>query len=782
VPATWLASAVPPTLGPLMAVILMLVLALAAAGVLILLIRLERRREGELRTLAALAQAIAGAPDDAAEVAEAAYVHTARLLPADFFQLGVFEGEAYRTLIWIRDGDRVHNREFALDGGHEGLVGWIRRTGESLLVPDFRRTESLPAPPSYASDDPPASGLFVPLKVENAVIGIVAVQSRRVRAFRRREDFLLRALAGSVATTLAAMSWRGEVQARERQIALLEDVARLLTPLRPLSAVLPEVAEQIAARLEASTAAVFEISDERLAPLASASGRAETGFAGRPEVLFFVQSAAASRSLVTRSREQESHGHPSSHVTWECACPLRVQDRVLGVLYLSRRSRPFLRADRRLVELVASQLALAFLEAANFAQQQEEAWFTTVLLEIARHAAQPGDPEIALLAVLQLTTLLAGAGWTILLTADPAGGRLSVGPTAGVKKPALERLLDAGFAPAEFGVWPPFADETPRPLPLPLPLADATGAEAAMASVLTDGKRLLGLLLVHAENVEGRRSSLITGIAHQISLRLQNTALIEEVADRRSLERELRTARGIQKSFLPLAPPEHPAWQVGAFWRAARSVGGDFYDFIPLPPGPNGPRWGLAIADVSDKGVPAALYMALTRTLLRTVAPIDVRPGATLARLNHLLLHETSSDMFVSAWYAIWEPDAARLTYANAGHNPPFLFGPDAAARLLPTGQTVLGVLPGIEYQEGSFEMAPGSLLLMYTDGVSEASDGKDLFGVQRIERTVLGLPTWEPARVLAAIGDRVAEFSGLPDPADDLTIVCLHRRPLPTE
>src|SRR3990170_8197243 len=144
-----------------MAAVLGLVLALAAAGVLVLLIRLERRREGELRTLAALAQAIAGAPDDATEVAEAAYVHTARLLPADFFQLGVFEGEAYRTLIWIRDGDRVRNREFTLDSAREGLVGWIRRSGESLRIPDFRRMGDLPARPSYESDDPPGSGLFV---------------------------------------------------------------------------------------------------------------------------------------------------------------------------------------------------------------------------------------------------------------------------------------------------------------------------------------------------------------------------------------------------------------------------------------------------------------------------------------------------------------------------------------------------------------------------------------------------------------------------------------------
>lgn len=124
-------SVAPPALGPALAALL--ALAVAAVGV-VLLVRLARRRENELRTLAALAQAIAGAPDDPAEVAEAAYVHTARLVPSEFFQLGIFQGESYRTLIWVRDGNRVHNREFTLDTEHEGLIGWIRRTGEDLLV------------------------------------------------------------------------------------------------------------------------------------------------------------------------------------------------------------------------------------------------------------------------------------------------------------------------------------------------------------------------------------------------------------------------------------------------------------------------------------------------------------------------------------------------------------------------------------------------------------------------------------------------------------------------
>jgi len=716
-------------------------------------------------------------------VAEAAYIHTARLLPADYFQLGVFEGEAYRTLIWIRDGDRVRNREFTLDSAREGLVGWIRRSGESLRVPDFRRMGDLPARPSYESDDPPGSGLFVPLSVEGSVIGIIAVQSRRVNAFRPREESLLRALAGSVATTLAAMSWRGEARARERQIELLEDIAGLLTPLRPMAEVLPHVADRIATRLDVAAVAVYEITDEGLRPLAWTSGRAESDLATRPEVLSFAQSAAASSAPLSRSSDDGgTGGRGAQHPTWEYACPLRMQDRILGVLYVSRKNEPFLRPDRRLIELVSSQLALAFLEAANFGQQQEEAWFTTVLLEIARHASQPGDPRTALQAVLHLTTLLAGASWALLLTAESAGERLRPGPYAGLKRLGAEGLDDLLLAPGDFGITTPAPDESPRRLSLPAALAAAIGAGEAFASVLTDGMTLLGVLLVQVENLEGRRAALLTGIAQQISLRLENTALNEQALVRRSLERELETARSIQRSFLPDSPPQHPGWQVGTFWRAARSVGGDFYDFIPLPPGPGGPRWGLVIADVADKGVPAALYMALTRTLLRSIAPTIKRPGATLARLNHLLLNETSSDMFVSVWYGVWEPERGRVTYANAGHNPPVLFLPEARGSVLPLGQTVLGVLPEAAYRDGTFDMPPGSLLVMYTDGVTEAGLGRETFGLSRLEAAVLGLSAWEPEQVVRILDDRLTAFTGQADPADDVTIVCLHRQRTSTE
>ncbi len=191
-----------------------------------------------------------------------------------------------------------------------------------------------------------------------------------------------------------------------------------------------------------------------------------------------------------------------------------------------------------------------------------------------------------------------------------------------------------------------------------------------------------------------------------------------------------------------------------------------------------GPRWGLAIADVSDKGVPAALYMALTRTLLRTVAATDPSPAATLTRLNNLLINETRGDMFVSVWYGIWEPERGRVTYANAGHNPPILFEQDEQGIALRTHQMILGVLPDVQYEESEVDLSPGSMLLLYTDGVSEApGQGGEQFGMHRIENTVLGLTRWDPETVLTALSERVAAFSGLPDPQDDLTIVCLNRR-----
>jgi len=169
-------------------------------------------------------------------------------------------------------------------------------------------------------------------------------------------------------------------------------------------------------------------------------------------------------------------------------------------------------------------------------------------------------------------------------------------------------------------------------------------------------------------NVLGRRLSILDGIAHQLSLAMENARLAREVALQQRLERDVEVARDIQASFLPEACPVVAGWEVCSYWQAARQVGGDFYDFIPLRPREDGgERWGLVVADVADKGVPAALFMALSRTLMRTVAINRIAPATTLARLNELIFADAKTDLFVTFFYAVWEPDTGRLPSTATG-------------------------------------------------------------------------------------------------------------------
>ena len=741
------------------------------------------RRSSELSELAESGKAIAAVPLDPEELAEVAYQESARVLETDYFQLGVFEGDRYRTLIWVKDGERQENGDFASEPGQEGIIGWVRRNGRPLLVSDFEAERSrLPARPSYDAPDPPSSGIFVPLLAGERVIGVIAIQSRRRKAFDEHSVRLLVIIANGVASALAMANLQTQVEFRTLQLVLIKDISRRLISLQPLPDLFAQVADLISHALEYYDVRLFECTgSEVVLRAASRDGWELEGISGSrlPEL---VAKAVEQGETVVRTpvaeREQDAAAVDEDGLLSEMAVPLKVEGRVLGVLDIQRDTeQPFPPEHVTLAETVAAHLAIAVLEARNFASQQEEAWITTVLLEVARHAARPGDAEEALQAVLQLTTLLAGTTWAALLLPDASGEGLQLGPVSGLRRQLQEQLAGLAVPPSALGLQPPFESEAPLHITLPDSLAAPLDAQEATVVTLSDGSSLLGVLLLEGQELAGRRLPLIVGIAHQISLRLENTRLIEEAAARRSLEREIAMARDIQASFLPSHVPTHPGWEIGSTWRVARDVGGDFYDFIPLSPGPDGPRWGIVIADVADKGIPAALFMALCRTLLRSVAISRVDPGLTLERLNDLILADSKTDLFVSVFYAVWEPDAGRLSYANGGHNPPLVFERDRPARLLEEHGMVLGIREAVTYQTRSLSMPPGALLLLYTDGVTEAmdSDGQ-FFGIQRLENLVLGLPEWQAQHVADTIADRVSAFCAEPDLSDDLTAVVIWR------
>ena len=183
-------------------------------------------------------------------------------------------------------------------------------------------------------------------------------------------------------------------------------------------------------------------------------------------------------------------------------------------------------------------------------------------------------------------------------------------------------------------------------------------------------------------------------------------------------EQELEVARLIQQNFLPKQLPELPGWQVAAYYQPAREVGGDFYDVIPLPDG----RVGFVIGDVTDKGVPAALVMAATRSVLRAAAQRLVEPGEVLERVNELLCPDMPANMFVTCLYGVLDPATGRFRFANAGHDLPYVKTADGSVELRARGMP-LGLMPGMAYEEKETVLEPGDSLLLYCDGIVEAHD-----------------------------------------------------------
>jgi sigma-B regulation protein RsbU (phosphoserine phosphatase) len=283
------------------------------------------------------------------------------------------------------------------------------------------------------------------------------------------------------------------------------------------------------------------------------------------------------------------------------------------------------------------------------------------------------------------------------------------------------------------------ADDHSRPsldFILPGLLAECFETERAMVWPLRARGGLLGALMVQYVPlpVLGRRLSILDGIAHQLALALENARLAREVVLQHKLERDIELGRDIQASFLPKACPIVPGWELCSFWQAARQVGGDFYDFIPLRSDDGRERWGLVMADVADKGVAAALFMALSRTLMRSVAISRIWPATTLARVNELIFSDAKTDMFVTVLYAVWEPDTGILRYVIAGHNPPVWVGPNRAPQLLPGRGVALGVFDEVSYQEHELQLSDGEALLLYTDGLPDAVNTADEeFGTRRV-------------------------------------------------
>ena len=344
--------------------------------------------------------------------------------------------------------------------------------------------------------------------------------------------------------------------------------------------------------------------------------------------------------------------------------------------------------------------------------------------------------------------------------------------TIPVKLPILTELAQRG-QPWEF---PPTSEDA----------AEKSGLEAlhpeCLVPVMGRGDRMVGLLVMGPRLSEGPYSGedkrLLASIAGQAGTALENICLAGEIADRIEAERwaarEMEIAKEVQARLLPQEPPRLKTLDCAAQCLEARSVGGDYYDFLDL----GRDRVGFVLADVSGKGVHAALLMANLQAYLRSQSAITpLEPTRLLQQVNRMLWKATSSEHFATLFFAIYDDSSHQMSYINCGHNPPVWLRQNRSVQRLPATATVIGVFEQWECFVDQIRLAPGDLLVIFSDGVTEAARNEEEYGEARLIHELQACRHLPVNEIVEAIFASVQEFSAGAQ-SDDLTLVIVKARP----
>jgi len=269
---------------------------------------------------------------------------------------------------------------------------------------------------------------------------------------------------------------------------------------------------------------------------------------------------------------------------------------------------------------------------------------------------------------------------------------------------------------------------------------------------------------------------LLSAVAHSAAVAIENARLYRVAVEKGRMERELQVARELQASLLPRTTPQVPGWEFAAAWQPARQTSGDYYDFFAAREG----EVGLVIGDVSGKGMPAALFMALTRSIVRASLAGPARLVERIERANRLICADSTAGMFVTLFCAEIRLATGEVTYVNAGHNPPLLLSigvkDDRLEELHPTGMA-LGILEDAPFQQQTVQMAPGDLMLLYTDGVPDATQASgERFEMPRLRRLLREEGSGTAQDVLSNLASTVASFTGECEQFDDMAMVVTRR------
>jgi len=304
------------------------------------------------------------------------------------------------------------------------------------------------------------------------------------------------------------------------------------------------------------------------------------------------------------------------------------------------------------------------------------------------------------------------------------------------------------------------------------------GLRAILCAPMLVKDRLIGVVYVDTSIRSGAFTEadleLLTAVAGQAGVAIENARLYGIAVEKGRLERELQMAREIQESLLPRRIPQLRGYDIAARWQSAREVAGDFYDVFALSDG----SVGLVIADVSDKGAPAALFMASARSMIRTHALAGFSSLDTLSRANDLIADDSDNGMFVTTYYSVFHENGIS-EHINAGHNPPLLYRRAAHQMFtMPRGGRAIGWFPNNPLQKVDVTLSAGDVLLYYTDGITDAENGSgEAFGEERLMRTFMASATRNPQAVVELLIGEVYRFCDGAAPFDDITLCVVRYR-----
>lgn len=769
------------------------------------------RRRNELAVLNAFGQALSRAGFDPDKIVDLLCLHARQIVPTDLCRVELFGGDSLpggNTQVALEaTADTVQRVNQPTP--ESPLYGYFLKAREPIRALDLITRSVFPpeaASVAFAAADntpvdgaAPRSALFVPLSAGEELIGALSLFATLPDAFHPIHARNLASMGAQAAVAIQNARLYAAEQRRATQLAIVSEVSRQVAAVLDLDDLLQQVANGIRERFGYAKVHVFTVdSDAGYAVFRASTDphgvewreqnwRLRLGLEG---IVGWVAAVGELMVVDDVSKEPRFILDPDETTTDTrsvAVVPLVVSKDIVGVLDVqSNQLNAFDADDVFILKTLAAQVAIAIEDTRLFNSQREEAWYLNVLLQVAENLTATSNLDEGLETVVRITPLLVGVTRCGVFLYDRATGTFSPAKAYGLSDEQESEFLKLSFGLGEESAFSRLARELAPVLienasESPLvrqTIRDLFGTRSLLLVPLMTRGELVGAMIVD----QGTRARLFTpheiqvvmGIANQTAVTIEGARLSAEAEGKKRYEYELGLARQIQESFLPDACPRLPDYEICTTWQTAREVGGDFYDFIPL----SGERLGTVIADVSDKGIAAALFMALARTIIRTMAIGKPTPHEALERANEVILADAHTDMFVTVFFAVLDPPSGRVVYANAGHNPPLRYCAATREVMEIKGHgTALGVIPDLALHDYAVDLEPGDILLLYTDGITEAFNSREEeFGDERLASLLATSGHLSASEVVDEITHAVSQFTGEHAQLDDLTLVAFKR------